>query len=89
MGLALFKKGGLTVPPFDFVNLEKTLAGTLMVTARLQIDVPRLISLYQSGQLKLDELITGRYPLEQINEAIASVESGEALRNVIMFLILT
>ena len=36
-----------------------------------------------NGQLKLDELITARYPLEQINEAIAAVERGEALRNVI------
>jgi S-(hydroxymethyl)glutathione dehydrogenase / alcohol dehydrogenase len=85
VGLAPFKEGGLTVPPFDFVNLEKTLTGTLMGTTRLKIDVPRLVNLYQSGHLKLDELITGRYPLEKINEAIAGLERGEALRNVIMF----
>jgi len=35
--------------------------------------------------LKLDELISNRYPLEQINEAIASARQGEALRNVIVF----
>jgi S-(hydroxymethyl)glutathione dehydrogenase / alcohol dehydrogenase len=34
---------------------------------------------------ELDELITGRYPLEQINEAVESTEKGQALRNVIMF----
>lgn len=56
-----------------------------MGTTRLSVDVPRLVTLYQAGRLKLDELITGRYPLEQINEAIESVERGEALRNVIMF----
>jgi len=47
--------------------------------------VPRLVQLYQEGRLKLDELITKRYPLAQINEAITSMERGEALRNVIVF----
>jgi S-(hydroxymethyl)glutathione dehydrogenase/alcohol dehydrogenase len=41
--------------------------------------------LYQHGRLKLDELITNRYPLERINEAIMAMETGEALRNVIVF----
>jgi S-(hydroxymethyl)glutathione dehydrogenase / alcohol dehydrogenase len=36
--------------------------------------------------LKLDELITGRYPLEKINEAVESVVKGEALRNVIVMI---
>lgn len=41
--------------------------------------------LYVKLILGVDELITKRYPLEQINEAIESVEKGEALRNVIVF----
>jgi Zn-dependent alcohol dehydrogenase len=52
---------------------------------RLKVDVPRLVALYEQGRLMLDELITGRYRLEEINEAIASVRRGEALRNVIVF----
>jgi Zn-dependent alcohol dehydrogenase len=59
--------------------------GSKMGSARVRIDVPRLIDLYRQGRLKLDELITDRYPLERINEAIASVTRGEALRNVIVF----
>jgi S-(hydroxymethyl)glutathione dehydrogenase / alcohol dehydrogenase len=47
--------------------------------------VPRLVAHYQQGRLKLDELITARYPLDKINEAIAAVNRGEALRNVIVF----
>ena len=47
--------------------------------------MPRLVEHYQQGRLKLDELITARYPLDQINDAIASVNRGEALRNVIVF----
>jgi Zn-dependent alcohol dehydrogenase len=47
--------------------------------------VPKLAELYQEGRLKLDELISARYPLKEINAAIAAVNRGEALRNVIVF----
>ncbi len=59
--------------------------GSKMGSARIRIDVPKIVELYKDGRLKLDELITGRYPLEEINAAIASVVRGEALRNVIVF----
>jgi S-(hydroxymethyl)glutathione dehydrogenase / alcohol dehydrogenase len=59
--------------------------GSKMGSARIQIDVPNIVALYKQGRLKLDELISGRYSLAQINEAIASVKRGEALRNVIVF----
>jgi NDMA-dependent alcohol dehydrogenase len=75
----------MTLSPLEFVKDERTLTGCFMGSTRPSVDIPELVSLYQSGRLKLDELITGRYPLEKINEAIASVEKGEALRNVIVF----
>ena len=53
--------------------------------ARIQADIPNLVSLYRQGRLKLDELISGRFPLEGINEAIADVKRGAALRNVVTF----
>jgi len=59
--------------------------GSNMGSTRLGVDVPQLVELYRQGRLKLDELITARYPLERINEAIESMERGEALRNVIVF----
>lgn len=71
--------------PFEFLDDEKTLTACYMGSTSLKIDIPMLVSLYQAGRLKLDELITGRYPLENINEAIASLANGEALRNVIVF----
>lgn len=49
------------------------------------VDIPAIIALYRAGRYKLDELISGPYPLERINEAIATSASGEALRNVIVF----
>lgn len=63
----------------------KTITASFMGSTNLGVDVPNLVSLYQRGKLKLDELITKRYSLEQINEAIEMVEKGKALRNVIMF----
>ena len=59
--------------------------GSKMGSSRIRIDIPRIVSLYQQKRLKLDELISGRYKLDQINEAIASAARGEALRNVIVF----
>jgi Zn-dependent alcohol dehydrogenase len=64
---------------------EKTITGSFMGTTRLSVDVPWLVALYEAKRLKLDELITARYALHQINEAIVSTESGAALRNVIIF----
>lgn len=73
----------ITLPPF--FRGERMITSSGMGTTRLSAEIPKLVALYQAGRLKLDELITARYPLEQINEAIESVERGEALRTVIMF----
>ena len=80
---ALSAKVALSARPF--VVTGGRLLGSFMGSTRLQVDIPKLIEHYERGNLLLDELITGRYPLEEINEAIASMERGEALRNVIVF----
>jgi Zn-dependent alcohol dehydrogenase len=84
IGLPNFKET-YCFSPLELIPTEKTLTGGVMGAANLKVDIPALVTLYQTGRLKLDELITGRYPLERINEAIRSTEKGEALRNVIMF----
>jgi S-(hydroxymethyl)glutathione dehydrogenase / alcohol dehydrogenase len=75
----------LDISPFDFIKDERVLTGSYMGTTQLQTEIPRLVELYKAGVLKLDELITARYPLERINEAIEAVEQGKALRNIIVF----
>lgn len=75
----------LPLSPFWSVIQERKILGSSMGSTRLSVDVPRLVELYQTGRLKLDELITNRYPLQEINEAIESMERGEALRNVVVF----
>jgi S-(hydroxymethyl)glutathione dehydrogenase / alcohol dehydrogenase len=68
-----------------FVLRGQRIIGSFMGSGRPHVDIPRYVELYRAGRLKLDELITARYPLERINEAIAAMESGAALRNVIVF----
>jgi len=51
----------------------------------IQRDIPWMVDLYEQGRLQLDSLISGRWTLEQINEAIADTKSGTARRNVILF----
>lgn len=80
-------KIGATVPlQVDrFPRGERKVIGSSMGSTRLRVDVPWLVNLYRHGRLMLDELITARYSLEQINEAVDATEKGEGLRNVIMF----
>ncbi len=75
----------ITIPPLMFIKDEKTITASYMGSTELQTDIPKMVELYKAGILKLDELITGRFPLEQINEAIDEVLQGKALRHVIMF----
>jgi S-(hydroxymethyl)glutathione dehydrogenase / alcohol dehydrogenase len=75
----------VAVDPGDIAHNNLRVLGSKMGGAHIQADIPKLVTLYREGRLKLDELISGRYPLAQINEAIASARSGAALRNVIVF----
>jgi S-(hydroxymethyl)glutathione dehydrogenase / alcohol dehydrogenase len=64
---------------------EKTLSGVFMGLTNPAIQVPQVVELYKAGRIKLDEMITHRFPLEKINEAMEEVEKGEVIRNVIVF----
>jgi S-(hydroxymethyl)glutathione dehydrogenase/alcohol dehydrogenase len=64
---------------------EKTLTGSYFGSARPRLDFPRLISLYQSGRLMLDELITRRYTLDEAAEAFDDMVAGRNARGVIVF----
>ena len=75
----------VAVDPGDIAHNNLRVLGSKMGGAHIQADIPKLVMLYQAGRLKLDELISGRYPLAKINEAMTSARSGAALRNVIVF----
>ena len=54
-----------------------------MGSAQPHRDIERIVAWHRDGVLKLEELVSGVYPLEEINEAISVVKRGEAIRNVI------
>jgi S-(hydroxymethyl)glutathione dehydrogenase/alcohol dehydrogenase len=64
---------------------EKRIQGSLMGSNRFPVDMPRLVDFYMSGKLKLDELISQRIKLEQVNEAFTEMKKGELARSVIVF----
>lgn len=97
-GLGLLRRGGslvITGMPATGVTVDldptvlaacgQRVLGSKMGSARIGVDIPWLVSLYRQRRLELDTLVSGRYPLARINDAIASSRSGRALRNVIVF----
>lgn len=74
-----------TYEPVILAALGQGMVGSKMGDVVIQRDIPWMIDLYEQGRLKLDELISGRWQLEQINEAIADTRTGSAKRNVILF----
>jgi len=75
----------LTVPGLQFVLEEKSLLGSLYGSGTLRRDMPRLIDLYQRGRIKLDELISKRIKLADVNDAFEAMEKGEVARSVIVY----
>lgn len=74
-----------TYEPVMMAATGQGMIGTKMGDVVLKRDIPWMIDLYQQGRLKLDELVSGRWTLDQINDAIDDTRSGAARRNVVLF----
>ena len=64
---------------------EKQIRGALYGSSNAPHDIPQLVELYAAGQLKLDELITREYSLDQINDGYDDMRSGTNIRGLIRF----
>ena len=74
------------VPAFlGLVFQEKTIKGCWYGSSNVQRDVPKLIDLYNKGELKLDELVSRTITLDQVNEAFETMKTGEVARSVISY----
>ncbi|OBJ67947.1 NDMA-dependent alcohol dehydrogenase [Mycobacterium sp. 1274756.6] len=80
-----FTERAVHVSADEMVLFGKTIKGTLFGSANPQYDIVRLLRLYDAGQLKLDELITERYPLERINDGYQDLRDGKNIRGIITF----
>ena len=68
----------------DFLS-EKALLGCIFGSSVPRVDVPRVLDLYRQGRLKLDELAARRYPLTEVNAALAALQGSEAGRGMLIF----
>ena len=64
---------------------EKRIQGSLMGSNRFPVDMPRLVEAYMAGKLHLDDMISRRIKLEQVNEAFEEMKTGAVARSVIVF----
>jgi S-(hydroxymethyl)glutathione dehydrogenase / alcohol dehydrogenase len=75
----------MSVPGWAFPLEEKSIVGSLYGSANMHRDMPRLIELYRQKRLKIDELISRRITLADVNLAFDAMEKGEVARSVIVF----
>ena len=74
-----------SIKPMGMVFEEKTLQGSYFGSCVPRVDFPRMLQLYMAGKLKLDELITRRYKIDEAPQAFADLEAGKNARGVIVF----
>jgi Zn-dependent alcohol dehydrogenase len=72
-----------SIPSFPFVMQEKRLIGSLYGSGQPVVDIPQLAELYREGKLKLRELVTHTYRLDQVNEALDALAGGTDARGII------
>ena len=93
----MLKAGGTAtvigmIPPGEMVSLhgpdflqEKTIQGSMMGSNRFRLDMPRFIEFYLQEKLHLDDMVSSRIPLDEVNEAMDALEGAEVARSVIVF----
>jgi S-(hydroxymethyl)glutathione dehydrogenase/alcohol dehydrogenase len=99
LGLSLAGKGGTVVVTavapmtqtessvnlFELAMWNKEIKGTIFGSLNPRADIPKLLGMYRDGTLMLDELITHRYGLDQINDGYEAMRNGENIRGVIVY----
>jgi Zn-dependent alcohol dehydrogenase len=84
-GVAPMTQTESSVNLFELAMWNKEIKGTIFGSLNPRLDIPRLLDMYRAGQLKLDELITRRYSLDQLNEGYEDMREGKNIRGVIVF----
>jgi S-(hydroxymethyl)glutathione dehydrogenase/alcohol dehydrogenase len=83
-GVAPMTQTESSVNLFELAMWNKEIKGTIFGSLNPRADIPKLLNLYRDGQLKLDELITNRYSLDEINTGYQAMRDGENIRGVVV-----
>ena len=83
-GLNKLELDNIKLPASLLTLFCKTVQGSLFGDCNPTVDIPKIIGLYQNGDIKLDELITKTYTLEQVNEGYDDLLDGKNVRGVLV-----
>lgn len=84
-GLGSMTDVGIPISPMELTLYQKRLQGSLYGSCAPTADIPWMIDLYKAGKLKLDELVTSTYSLDEIDRGFADMRAGTNLRGVVRF----
>src|SRR5579863_979686 len=79
-----FGEKNMTFRAGALITYHRQVRGALAGDSNLMYDIPKLLSLYKTGQLKLDELVTRKYALDEINQGYQDMNDGKNIRGVII-----
>ena len=71
--------------PLEAIRPECRIQTSRMGSNRFRTDIPMYLEFYRQGRLKLDDLVSRRLPLEEVNEAFRAMKAGEVARSVLVF----
>ncbi|HLK02571.1 MAG TPA: zinc-binding dehydrogenase, partial [Streptosporangiaceae bacterium] len=83
-GISAPGRNTIQLPGFDLTTMEKRVVGSVFGSGNPLVIIPRMLDLYRSGQLKLDEQITTRYRLADIAQGYRDMADGQNLRGIIV-----
>ena len=84
-GLAPITQTESSVNLFELAMFQKEIKGAIFGALNPRADIPKLLGLYRDGQLKLDELVTRNYTLDEINVGYQAMRDGENIRGVVLY----
>jgi Zn-dependent alcohol dehydrogenase len=73
----------VSLPALSIPRLERRILGSIYGSSRPERDFPRILELYRSGRLPLEQLVSHRLPLDEVAEAFRLMRSGDAVRVVL------
>ncbi len=84
-GMGDFQDGQVDLNLFELTLLQKRVQGAIFGGVGPRTQIPKLLHLYRTGLLKLDELVTSTYRLEDINDGYRDMADGKNLRGVVLY----
>lgn len=84
-GVPSWEETSIRTPVLEFIMMNKQVKGSLYGSMNPRHAIPHLIGMYETGQLKLDEMITSRYDLTDVNRGFDDLLGGRNIRGVLMY----